>query len=87
MVPPEVLRLEAHVPACSLPGTSSPEEPLEPRCVLSPSVPTQAQGWAGTFPGQLKAPPQGLSMGDTVDSGVLTRVISCNGVMIGVLTQ
>lgn len=86
-MPPEVLCPEACVPACSLPGTSSPQEPLEPRCVLSPSVSTQAQGWAGTLPGQLKAPPEGLSVGDTVNNGVFTGVISCNGVMIRVPTQ
>ena len=86
-MPPKVLHPEARVPACSLPGTSSPQEPLEPQCVLSTSVSTQAQSWAGTLPGQLKAPPQGLSTGDTVNSGVLTGVISCNGVMIGVPTQ
>ena len=49
--------------------------------------PTQAQRWAGTLSGRLEAPLQGFRVGDTVNSGVLTGVISCNGVMRGVPTQ
>lgn len=86
-VPPEILHLEVCVPASSLAGTSSPQEPLEPWCVLGQSAPTQAQCWADTLSGQLEAPPQGFRVGDTVNSGVLTGVISCNGVMRGVPTQ
>ena len=85
-VPPEILHPEVHVPACSLAGTS-PQEPLEPWCVLGLSAPTQAQRWAGTLSGRLEAPLQGFRVGDTVNSGVLTGVISCNGVMRGVPTQ
>ena len=54
-VPPEILHPEVRVPACSLAGTS-PQEPLEPWCVLGLSAPTQAQRWAGTLSGRLDGP-------------------------------